>query len=214
MGLQVALPRRFPRAGVDSHQIAIDVGEIDEAPVVDGGRHVGRRPAEAPVPPALPEDLAVGEADGAGVAVLVDDVGDAVGDGRWELDQGVGVDRPGFAQGRAQVTPFQRQVVGALGHTSEERPIDQRRSAALAPAPWRFVSFGIAGRAVAAADQRRKGGQRGQADEQAGQEPSEAHRETSARPAGSLNWNDDEPKLLRRSKKWSNDRISCSVTRG
>jgi hypothetical protein len=125
MPRQLALPGRLAALGVDRDQVAVDVGEEDLALVVDRRGDVGRRARVLRVGIAFPEHLAVPQPHRLGVAVLVDDVGDATGDRRWKLDQGVGVDRPGFAQRRVQRPLISRQVVSALGDPAEERPVDQ-----------------------------------------------------------------------------------------
>ena len=92
----------LPLLRVDRDQPAVDVGEEDEAAVVDGRGDVGRRAGVPRVGDPFPEHLAVAQPHRFRVAELVDDVGDAVGERRRELDQRVGVDRPGFAQGRVE----------------------------------------------------------------------------------------------------------------
>jgi hypothetical protein len=93
--------------------------------VVERGGDVRRRAGVLRVGDLFPEHLAVAHPHRFRVAELVDDVGDAAGDGRRELDQRVGVDRPGFAQRRVEALAFGRQIVGPLGDAAEERPVDQ-----------------------------------------------------------------------------------------
>ncbi len=127
MAGQLALPDLLAGLGVDGDQVAVDVGEEDLALVVDGRGHVGRRARVLRVGDPFPEDLAIAQPHRFGVAVLVDDVGDAVGDRGRELDQRVRVDRPGFAQRRVERAPRRRAgsaCARARGRTSgqETRP--------------------------------------------------------------------------------------------
>jgi hypothetical protein len=115
--------------GVDRDQATVEVGEEDD-PVVDHRRgHVGRDADVARVGGPFPDDPAIAQAHRFRIAELVDHVGDAAGDRGWELDQRVGVDRPGSAQRGVEVPARGGKVVGALGDPSEKRPVDQRRLA-------------------------------------------------------------------------------------
>jgi hypothetical protein len=123
---QLACPDLLAGLGVNRDEVAVDVGEEDLAFVVDGRGDVGRRAGVLRVGGAFPEDLAIAQPHPLGIAELVDHVGDAVGDRGRELDQRVGIDRPGFAQRRIERPPGRRgKVVRALGDAAEERPGDE-----------------------------------------------------------------------------------------
>ena len=129
MGVQVALPGGLAGGRVDRDQIAVEEGEEDAALVVDRRGDEGRRAGEAMVGDPFPEDFVVAQPYRPHVAELVGDIGDAAGERGRELDQRMRVDRPRFAQRRIEVPPFVRQVMGALRHTAEERPVDERGGA-------------------------------------------------------------------------------------
>ena len=131
MGVEIALPFGCPGLRVEGDQFAVDEGDVEQSFVVGGGGDVGRLAPVLRVAFPFPEDRVVIERDRVQVAELVDDVGDSVGDGRRELDQAVGVDRPVFAQGRIELALVGRQVLGPFRHPAEGRPVDELLPAAV-----------------------------------------------------------------------------------
>ena len=143
--LQIALPFDRPRLRVEGDQFAVDEGDVEQPFVVGGGGDVGRLAPVLRITFPFPEDLVVIERDRVQVPELVDDIGDAVGDGRRELDQAVGVDRPVFAQGRVELALVGRQVLGPFRHPAEGRPVDEIRPGRVRAVVALFIAATAAG---------------------------------------------------------------------
>ena len=84
MGVEIALPFGCPRLRVEGDQFAVDEGDVEQSFVIGGGGDVGRLAPVLRIAFPFPEDRVVIERDRVQVSELVDDVGDAVGDGRRE----------------------------------------------------------------------------------------------------------------------------------
>ncbi len=107
---------------------AVEEGAVDQAAVVGGAGDDRLVALVLRVEREFADHLAIAELDRFAVAVLVDRVGDAAADRGRELDQRVGVDRPGLLQRRVERAVDDAsvggQVVGALGDATEEGPVD------------------------------------------------------------------------------------------
>ena len=144
---QLAPPQRVPVLGVPCHQFAPEESAVDAPFVIDRrGDEVGHPLVAGPVR-HLPKHLAVAQPHRFRVAVLVDHIGDPVGDRGRELDQRVRVDLPDGLQRRIQQPRLGRQVMRPPRHPPEERPVDEP---GVASARGHVLAFGRIARAPAA----------------------------------------------------------------
>jgi hypothetical protein len=135
--------------GVAGDQRAAEEGPVDAPVVVNRRGDEARLAVVALAQLQFPQHLAVLQPHRFAVAVLVDQVGDPVGDRRRELDQPVRADVPSFLQRRVEHPLVCGQVMRPLRNAPEQRPGDIARRLA-----GRFALFAFP--AAAGGEQQRE----------------------------------------------------------